>query len=80
MATRLEAAEPRAGGVTARRRPALGRWLGPVFAVAVLALLVWAARAVDWPQVLSALKQVPPGTLLLAALLCGLSHLNLQRL
>ncbi|MBB3193642.1 lysylphosphatidylglycerol synthase domain-containing protein [Roseateles terrae] len=75
MATRLEAAEPRAGGVTARRRPALGRWLGAAFAAAVLALLVWAARAVDWAQVRNALQQVPPGTLLLAALLCAVSHL-----
>ncbi|ALV07541.1 hypothetical protein DES44_1387 [Roseateles depolymerans] len=75
MATRLEAAEPRAGGVTAARRPAWGRWLGAFFAVAVLALLVWAARSVDWAQVMTALSQVPPATLLLAALLCVVSHL-----
>ncbi len=75
MATRLEAPESRAGGVTAARRPAWGRWLSALFAVAVLALLVWAARAVDWAQVMAALAQVSPGTLLLAALLCVASHL-----
>lgn len=43
--------------------------------MAVLALLAWAARAVDWAQVMTALSQVPPVTLLLAALLCVVSHL-----
>lgn len=35
------------------------RWLGLVFAVAVLGLLAWAARRVDWPAVLQALRAMP---------------------
>lgn len=52
-----------------------GRWLSGVFAVAVVALLAWAARQVDWDEVGDALRQLPPGVLVGAAMLCALSHL-----
>lgn len=59
----------------AARRRRRGRWLGAVFGVAIVALLVWAATHVDWDQVGDALRQLPAGVLLAAAGLCALSHL-----
>ena len=35
------------------------RWLGIVFALAVVGLLAWAARRVDWHAVLAALRSMP---------------------
>ncbi|MFX1681163.1 lysylphosphatidylglycerol synthase domain-containing protein [Mitsuaria sp. CC2] len=52
-----------------------GRWLSGVFAVAVVALLAWAARQVDWTEVGDALGQLPMGVLAGGAALCALSHL-----
>lgn len=52
-----------------------GRWLSGVFAVAVVALLAWAARQVDWEEVADALRQLPMGVLAGGAALCALSHL-----
>ncbi len=43
-------------------------------AALVLVLLARQARAIDWPQVWSALQQQPAGTLALAAVLALLSH------
>jgi hypothetical protein len=59
-----------------RRRPSRWtRWLGGVLGLAVLLLLGWAARKVDWPAVLAAVKALPPGVLAAAAGLAVLSHL-----
>lgn len=54
------------------------RWragLGIAFALAMLALLVWAARQVDWPAVWRALTALPGWALAGAAALAALSHL-----
>jgi uncharacterized membrane protein YbhN (UPF0104 family) len=59
-----------------RRRPnRWTRWLGGVLGLAVLLLLGWAARKVDWLAVLAAVKALPPGVLAAAAGLAVLSHL-----
>lgn len=52
-----------------------GRWLSAVFGIAVVALLIWAGRKIDWPEVTDALRQLPLGVLAAAAALCALSHL-----
>jgi len=75
MATRHQAAESRTGGLKAAPRHPWTHWLGALFGLAVLGLLSWAATKVDWPGVLQALKQVEPGTLVVAAGLCVVSHL-----
>ncbi|MDH0866158.1 lysylphosphatidylglycerol synthase domain-containing protein [Mitsuaria sp. GD03876] len=64
-------------GDAARRdgRRRWGRWLSGVFAVAVVALLAWAAHKVDWDEVGAALRQLPVGVLAGGAALCLLSHL-----
>lgn len=84
---RHEALERRSGGVsgavggppapsgTAARSSRWRRALGAVFAVAVVALLAWAAHQVDWDEVGDALRQLPAGVLIAAAALCALSHL-----
>ncbi|ANH70242.1 hypothetical protein ABE85_04035 [Mitsuaria sp. 7] len=46
-----------------------------VFAVAVVALLAWAARQIDWSEVGDGLRQLPLGVLVAGAALCALSHL-----
>jgi len=51
------------------------RWLSAVFAVAVVALLAWAAHKVDWDDVSGALRQLPASALAAGAALCALSHL-----
>lgn len=35
------------------------RWLGPAFAIAMLALVAWMARKVEWAEVLHAVRQLP---------------------
>jgi len=52
-----------------------GRWLGGLFAAAVVALLAWAAHEVDWHEVGRALEQLPAPVLIVGAALCALSHL-----
>ncbi|UXH76520.1 lysylphosphatidylglycerol synthase domain-containing protein [Roseateles amylovorans] len=61
--------------IPAQARVHWGRWLSAAFGLAVMALLVWAARKIDWQEVLDALKQVPATALVAAGLLCVLSHL-----
>lgn len=73
--TRLPDSAPRTPAGQRLRRLPWGRWLGAVFALGVLALLAWAARQIDWPEVLTALQQVPLSVLAAAAALCALSHL-----
>ena len=51
------------------------RWLGALFAMAVLGLLAWAARKVDWPEVWASVRGLPPAPLLTALGLAALSHL-----
>lgn len=65
----------RHGAAARHARQRWGRWLGGVFAVAVVALLAWAARQVDWDEVGDALRQLPAGVLVGGAALCALSHL-----
>jgi uncharacterized membrane protein YbhN (UPF0104 family) len=52
-----------------------GRWLSAAFAIAVVALLAWAARQIDWHEVGDALRQLPVGVLVAGGALCALSHL-----
>ncbi|WP_238139478.1 lysylphosphatidylglycerol synthase domain-containing protein [Roseateles aquatilis] len=52
-----------------------GRWLGALFGIAVLALLAWAGRKIEWPEVIAALRGMPVDVLVGAAALCVLSHL-----
>ena len=52
-----------------------GRWLSAAFAIAVVALLAWAARQVDWSEVGDALRQLPVGVLAAGGALCLVSHL-----
>ena len=70
-------AEARAAGTT-RKRLALAtvkRWLGRVFLLLVLLLLVRLARQVEWAEAGQALRALPARTLWAAAALCVLSHL-----
>ncbi|HSW09269.1 lysylphosphatidylglycerol synthase domain-containing protein [Aquabacterium sp.] len=62
------------------RRPAqrshrLATAFSVVFGVAVLGLIAWVARKVEWTQVLSALQALPAGTLAAALGVAMLSHL-----
>ena len=54
--------------------PRWSRWFGIFSCLAVAGLLIWAAGRVDWPAVLQALRGMPVGVLLLAALLAAFSH------
>ncbi|HZR37551.1 MAG TPA: lysylphosphatidylglycerol synthase domain-containing protein [Nevskia sp.] len=56
------------------RRGRLRRLAGLVFFVLVLGVLGYAARSIDWPQVLASLRRMPPGRLLLAAACSALSY------
>ncbi|MFY9477261.1 MAG: lysylphosphatidylglycerol synthase transmembrane domain-containing protein [Pseudomonadota bacterium] len=51
------------------------RWLGVVFALAVVGMLAWAARRVDWQAVLQALKSMPVDVMAMAAGVSLLSYL-----
>jgi uncharacterized membrane protein YbhN (UPF0104 family) len=51
------------------------RWLGIVFALAVVGMLAWAARRVDWQAVLQALKSMPVDVMAMAAGVSLLSYL-----
>lgn len=51
------------------------RWLGIVFALAVVGLLAWAARRVDWQAVLVALRSMPLDVVAAAAGFSALSYL-----
>ena len=68
---------PRGAGGDAERRGSRrrSRWLSALFAVAVVALLAWAAHKVDWDEVGGALRQLPASVLAAGAALCALSHL-----
>ena len=51
------------------------RWLGIIFAIAVVGLLAWAARRVDWQAVLVALRSMPLDVVAAAAGVSALSYL-----
>lgn len=51
------------------------RWLGIIFALAVVGMLAWAARRVDWQAVLQALKSMPVDVMAMAAGVSLLSYL-----
>lgn len=70
-----EPARHAAPGRRRRWRRRLGHWLSGAFAIAVVGLLAWAANQVDWDDVGTALRQLPPGVLAGGAALCLLSHL-----
>jgi uncharacterized membrane protein YbhN (UPF0104 family) len=53
----------------------LKRWLGIAFALGMLGLVAWAARRVQWPEVLQALKAYDPALLGWAALVAAAGHL-----
>lgn len=55
------------------------RWHKPLLGLAglaVLALLVWQARKLDWPAAFAAIREMSPLTLTAAILLAGLGHAN----
>lgn len=64
---------PADAGATSGRR--WTRWLGIVFAIAVVGLLAWAARRVDWQAVLQALRSMPVEVIAVAAGISALSYL-----
>jgi uncharacterized membrane protein YbhN (UPF0104 family) len=51
------------------------RWFGIVFAIAVLGLVAWVARKVEWSEVGSAIRALPIGVLLAALAVAAASHL-----
>ncbi|MFT3856667.1 MAG: YbhN family protein [Aquabacterium sp.] len=68
-----EPAAPEASAPRPMRR--WTRWLTGLLGLAVIVLLAWAARKVDWHEVGDALLKMPPGTLLAALGVAALSHL-----
>ncbi len=49
-------------------------WVTAVFFSLIAAAIVYGARRIDWPQVLSALGHIPPSRLLLAVILSSTSY------
>ena len=54
--------------------PRIKKALGIAFAVAVLALIGWHAREIDWSEVLTALRALPQSTIALAAAVAVAAH------
>ncbi|MGZ8994633.1 MAG: hypothetical protein ACXW16_11515 [Burkholderiaceae bacterium] len=57
-----------------RAWPRIKRTLGIAFAVAVLALIGWHAREIDWSEVLTALRALPLSTIALGAAIAVAAH------
>lgn len=51
-------------------------WLTAVFFLAILGVIGYAARTIDWHQVFSALRHIPPSRLLLAMAFSTLSYIG----
>jgi uncharacterized membrane protein YbhN (UPF0104 family) len=49
-------------------------WVSAAFVLLIAGAITFAARHIDWPQVGQALRRIPPGRLLLAALFSSLSY------
>ncbi|AVP56922.1 lysylphosphatidylglycerol synthase transmembrane domain-containing protein [Pulveribacter suum] len=83
MRASLPSSTPKAGPATGRWRALLAsplwRWVGGGLMAAVALLIVWLlvrqGMRVDWPAVWQSLKDLPPATLALSALLAWASHL-----
>ena len=57
-----------------RAWPRIKKTLGIAFAVAVLALIGWHAREIDWSEVLTALRALPQSTIALGAAVAVAAH------
>lgn len=63
------------GKSPASRTSQFARWFSIVFAIAVLALVAWVARKVEWSEVLGAIQALPIEVLLAAVAVAAASHL-----